>query len=106
MSKKKVNTIIGVIIALQANENVTEVKVTQDTMLNVTEGTVIIFDYADTGLKMARKVIGINEDNGLILSDELKIEEIVEYIEVSDISEVSFSDIHNYYHLRYDCSKN
>lgn len=84
---------------LQANENVTEIKVTPEMAANITEGTVIIFDYAATGLKMARKVSGVNEDNTLTLSDSLKIEEIVQSLEVSDISEVSVDNILNYYQL-------
>lgn len=58
---------------LQANENVTEIKVTPEMAANITKGTVIIFDYAATGLKMARKVSGVNEDNTLTLRDSLKI---------------------------------
>lgn len=85
---------------LQENENGLEIKITDRMLPEVKEGTIVIFEYGNSGLKAARKVIGIEGDGKLLLSDDVELDEVLDSLVISDITEVSVEDILNYYGLR------
>ena len=84
---------------LQANEDVSEVSIAAETLSQVEEGKIIVFDYGNTGLKIARRITGIGAEGTLQLDDDIELNEILGSLAVSDISEVSMADILNYYQL-------
>ena len=82
---------------LQGNGDCSEIKVADGVLSEVSEGTVIVFEYGETGLKAARKVIGIEGDGKLLLSDDVELDEVLDSLVVSDITEVTVENILNYY---------
>lgn len=81
---------------LQSNADGTKIVVTDDVRNTLEEGTVIVFEQESTGLKLARKITGVDSDGALSLGD-VKIGYVVESLTVSDITELTFEDIVNYY---------
>ncbi|MBD5504897.1 MAG: hypothetical protein HDR09_14490 [Lachnospiraceae bacterium] len=75
-----------------------EIAVTDDMINSCKVGTIIVFIQENTGLKLARKIVGIDADGTLIL-DTVELNEVVETLTVSDITEITFDDIVNYYSL-------
>ncbi len=81
---------------LQSNADGTEIVVTDDVRNTLEEGTVIVFEQKSTGFKLARKITGIASDGTLSLGS-VKIGHVAESLTVSDITELTFEDIVNYY---------
>lgn len=65
---------------------------------SIHEGSIIVLEQEQTGLKIAREVAAINADGTLSLKPA-KLEEAVDTLIVSDITELTFGDIVNYYGL-------
>lgn len=88
---------------LQSNIDGSEIIVTNDTLNSCKAGNIIVFTQENTGLNLARKIAGIDSDGTLTL-DDVELNEVVETLTVSDITEVTFDDIVNYYSLDEDIS--
>ncbi len=83
---------------LRGNIDGSEITVTDDMINSCIAGNIVVFTQETTGLKLARKITGIDSDGTLTLGD-VELNEIVETLTVSDITEVTFDDIVNYYGL-------
>lgn len=83
---------------LQSSIDSSKIVVTDDMIHSCEAGTVIVFTQEDTGIKLARKIVGIDADGTLTL-EPAELDEVVETLTVSDITEVTFDDIVNYYSL-------
>lgn len=71
--------------------------VVADSMINSLEvGNIIVFEQENTKLKFARKITGIGSDRTLTVS-AVELDKVVENLTVSDITELTFDDIVNYY---------
>lgn len=83
---------------LQTNIDCSKIVVT-DKMTNSCEiGDIIVFEQENTKLKFARKIIGISSDGTLSLST-VDLDKVVKSLTMSDITELTFEDIINYYCL-------
>lgn len=82
---------------LEINNDGSEIVVSQNTLEELKIGQTVIFDYGNTGLKCAREVIGIEKDGTISLGEDVKLEDAFEEIIVSDVKELTFEDIANYY---------
>lgn len=83
---------------LRSNIDGSVITVTNDMIHSCEAGTVIVFTQEDTGIKLARKIVGIDADGTLTL-EPAELDEVVETLTVSDITEITFDDIVNYYSL-------
>lgn len=83
---------------LRGNIDGSEITVTDDMINSCKAGNIVVFTQETTGLKLARKITGTDSDGTLTLGD-VELNEIVETLTVSDITEVTFDDIVNYYGL-------
>lgn len=83
---------------LRSNIDGSEIAVTDDMINSCKVGDIIVFTQENTGLKLARKVAAIDADGALLL-DTAELDEVVETLTVSDITEITFDDIVNYYSL-------
>lgn len=86
---------------LQSNADCSEIVVTQNTADSLETGTVIVFEHPATGLKAARRIAEKNVD-GTLLLNRVELNEIVESLVISDITELTFENIVNYYGLEED----
>ncbi len=82
---------------LEFDKTGTSVDVTTDMLDSISEGSIIVFEDGNTGMKYARKVVRKNESGTVELSDDVKLEEALESLVVSDIDELTFEDIVEYY---------
>lgn len=81
---------------LQSNDDGSEIVVAGDRASSFEVGTVIVFEQEHTKLKLAREITAVSPDGTLSLSPA-QIDQVVESVTVSDITEVTFEDIVNYY---------
>ena len=84
---------------LCGNEDITEIIVSKEALDKIEVGQVVVFDNSNTGLKYARRITTISEDGSILLNDDVKLEETLETLTVSDVEELSFNDIIQYYGL-------
>lgn len=84
---------------LQSNEDMSIIKIDVEILSHIQKQDILVFEYKNTGLKVAKKVLSIEADNTLTLSEEVELSEILDSLVVSDISEVSANNIINYYNL-------
>lgn len=84
---------------LQCNTDCSEIVIAGDVSDFLEPGTIIVFEEKNTKLKIARKVVGFSFD-GTVLLSSAELDEVVESITVSDITELSFENIVNYHMLR------
>lgn len=82
---------------MEINEDASEIVVSKALVEKLHEGNVVIFDYGNTGLKCARKVTKIEEGGTVFLDDDVAMEDVFETLVVSDVNEMTFADIANYY---------
>lgn len=62
------------------------------------EGTVIVYQQKNTKLKLAGEITGIDAD-GTVSLRSVELDQVVESLTASDITEMTFEDIVNYYEL-------
>lgn len=84
---------------LQSNEDMSVIKINSEILSDVKEQYILVFEYKNTGLKVAKKVLNIENDDTIILSQNVELSEILDSLVVSDISELSIDNIINYYNL-------
>lgn len=84
---------------VKSNADGSEILVTKQVADSLEVGNRIVFEQKSTGLKMAREVREINSD-GTLLLDPAELDEVAETLVVSDIAELTFNDIVNYYGLK------
>lgn len=83
---------------LQSDADCSEIRVAEDMVDSVEAGTIIVFEQGNTKLKIAREITEIDSDGTLSLS-AVELERVVESLTVSDVTELTFEDIINYYGL-------
>lgn len=83
---------------LRSNSDGSEIVVTDDKINSFEVGDIIVFEQNNTKIKFARKITGINSDGTLSLRT-VELDKVVETLTVSDITELTFEDIVNYYGL-------
>ncbi|MCM1127054.1 MAG: hypothetical protein NC429_11350 [Lachnospiraceae bacterium] len=83
---------------LQSNDDYTEIVVSDNIRDSLKEGTIIVFEQQNTQLKAAKEITEIASDGTLSLKP-VELEQAVESFTVSDITELTFADIVNYYGL-------
>lgn len=83
---------------LRSDMDGTEIVAADDVISSCQTGDVIVFTQENTNLKLARKITGIDSDGTLTL-EPVELDEVVESLTVSDITEVTFDDIISYYGL-------
>ena len=83
---------------LQSNDDCSKMLVTDNIRDSLEIGTIIVFEQENTKLKIAREITEIDVDGTLSLS-LVELDQVVENLTVSDITELTFSDIVNYYGL-------
>ncbi|MBE5873303.1 MAG: hypothetical protein E7287_02725 [Lachnospiraceae bacterium] len=83
---------------LQNNDDYTKLFVKDNSLSDIEVGNIIILEQKNTGIKVARKVMEINDEGAINLSP-VDLSEVVETLTVSDITELTFADIVDYYGL-------
>ena len=83
---------------LQSNDDCSKILVTDNIRDSLEIGTIIVFEQENTKLKIAREITEIDVDGTLSLS-LVELDQVIETLTVSDITELTFSDIVNYYGL-------
>lgn len=83
---------------LRSNIDGSEIMVTDDMIDSCRAGNIVVFTQENTGLKLARKVAAIDAEGTLML-ETVELNKVVETLTVSDITEITFNDIVNYYSL-------
>lgn len=83
---------------LRSDIDGSKIMVTDDVIPSCKAGTIIVFTQEQTNLKLAREITGIDSD-GILSLDTVELDKVVETLTVSDITEVTFDDIVNYYSL-------
>ena len=74
------------------------IKVTsKESRRTINDNSILILENS-AGLKVGRRVIGCLDEEEFLL-EEVKIEEVIEYLSISDIVEFTFEDIVDYYSL-------
>lgn len=86
---------------LQCNTDCSEIVVADNVRDSLKIGSIIVFEQESTRLKIAREITEIDSDGTLALGS-VELDQIVESLTVSDITELTFSDIVNYYGLGED----
>ncbi len=86
---------------LQCNTDCSEIVVADNVRDSLKIGTIIVFEQKNTRLKIAREITEIDLDGTLALGS-VELDQVVESLTVSDITELTFSDIVNYYGLGED----
>lgn len=84
---------------LRSNTGGSAIMVPEGTIDSYEVGSVIVFEQENTKLKLARKVTEIGSDGTLSL-EPAELDEVVESVTISDITELTFEDIINYYGLK------
>lgn len=83
---------------LQHNTDYSEIVIADNVKNSLVAGTIIVFEDKNTELKIAKKITEINSDGTLSLGSA-ELDQVVESLTVSDITELSFANIVNYYAL-------
>lgn len=83
---------------LHSDSNGLEITVKQNLADNLKVNSIIVFEQSNTKIKTARKINSISSGGVLKLS-EVELEDVVETLVTSDVSELTFEDIINYYGL-------
>lgn len=83
---------------LQNDRDDSQIVVDKDVMEFLQEGEVIVYKDNNTKIKTAGKIEEISAD-GTVLLSPVKLDEVVKSLAVSDITELTFQDIINYYDL-------
>lgn len=83
---------------LQSNVDYSKIMVTSQIVDSLETGAIIVFEQENTKLKIARKVEEISAD-GTLTHSFVELNEVVESLVVSDVTELTFEDIVNYYGL-------
>lgn len=83
---------------LQSNMDGSEIVVADNVGHTLEIGTVIVFEQENTKLKIAREIGAIDADGTLSLNP-VELDQVVESLTVSDITELTFDDIVNYYEV-------
>lgn len=86
---------------LQCNTDCSEIVVADNVRDSLKIGSIIVFEQKNTRLKIAREITGIDSDGTLSLN-LAELDRVVESLTVSDITELTFTDIVNYYGLGED----
>ena len=86
---------------LQCNTDCSEIVISDNIRDSLKKGTIIVFEQESTKLKIAREITEIDSDGTLTLGS-VELDQVVESLTVSDITELTFSDIVNYYGLGED----
>lgn len=81
---------------LQSNSDCSAIIVSDNIRDSLKIGTIIVFEQESTKLKIAREITEMDSDGTLSLSP-VELNQVVESLTVSDITELTFSDIVNYY---------
>lgn len=81
---------------LQSNKDGSVIVVADNIRDSLKIGTIIVFEQENIKLKVAREITGIDSDGTLSLG-LVELDQVVESLTVSDITELTFSDIVNYY---------
>lgn len=81
---------------LQINDDCSEIVVTDAIKDSLATGTVIVFENSNTKLQTAREITRI-DTNGVLSLTSVELDRVVESLVVSDITELTFEDIINYY---------
>ncbi len=81
---------------LQRNEDNSEITVDADTLASISQGTILVFEQANSGLKQAMRVENLDE-SGLLSLSPVQPEEVIESLAVSDVREITADDIIRYY---------
>ena len=79
-----------------SNADCTEIVVTDKVINSFEVGNIVMFEQESTGIKYAREITGIGSDGTLSLST-VELDKVVESLIVSDITELTFEDMVNYY---------
>lgn len=85
-------------VILHGDDNGLEITVTQEAADRLNANSIIVFEQSNTKLKIARKVTSI-ESGGVLILSEAEVNEVIESMVASDITELTFDDIINYYSL-------
>lgn len=85
---------------LDGNEDITKIHVASEVSARAAEGKILVFEYDKSGFKTARRITGVGADGVLYLDDNIKLDEILNSLVISDIAEISVNDILNYYGIR------
>lgn len=83
---------------LSSDQDGTVIEIPKEQMDSYKVGDIIVFEEKTTKIKLARKITRINED-GTVFLNPAKLEEVVDSLVVSDVTEVTFQDIMDYYGL-------
>lgn len=81
---------------LQRNMDGSEIVVSDNIRNTLETGMIIVFEQENTKLKFAREISGIDADGAVALKPA-ELNQVVESLTVSDITELSFEDIVNCY---------
>ncbi len=78
-----------------------EIIIQDEKYLALSKGTILIFEEKATGLKMARKIVQAGA-NGNYLLGSVDLEQVIETLVVSDITQITSDNIIKYYGLNED----
>lgn len=84
---------------LYGNQEGTKIVVSNESLQDIEIGKIVVYDYGNTGLKYAGKIISVSEDGSIELSNDITLEEVFESFTLSDVEELDFNDIVQYYGL-------
>lgn len=76
-----------------------EIVVGENVAASLEPGVIVVFEKENTKCKIAGKVTGI-EENGVLQLASVELDEVVESLVVSDITEMTFDNIVDYYGLK------
>ena len=85
-------------VILHSDDKGLEITVKQEAADRLNVNSIIVFEQSNTKLKIARKVNSI-ESGGVLKLSEAEVNEVIESMVASDITELTFDDIINYYGL-------
>ncbi|MCM1386013.1 MAG: hypothetical protein NC231_01690 [Bacillus sp. (in: Bacteria)] len=89
---------------LEKKEDGLEITVSDAIFSDISEGTIIVYQPDRTGLKAAKRVSKVEAGGKLTLVDNVKPEEVLESLVVSDIVQLTAQDIFNYYGMQAEYS--
>lgn len=71
-------------------------KVSPELETKLSVGDIVIYDVTKTGIKAGGKIVSVGVD-GVINIEEVAIEDVIESLTLSDVRELTFEDIEQYY---------
>ncbi|MCM1415777.1 MAG: hypothetical protein NC430_07620 [bacterium] len=89
---------------LEKKQDGLEITVSKPVLSDIAEGTIVVYQPDQTGLKAAKRVNKVETGGKLTLVDNVKQEEVLESLVVSDIVELTAQDIFNYYGMQAEYS--